>query len=233
MPHADTQPGDSDPLVTPTAAPAAATQTESAAADRAGHWEQIYRDRGPREVSWFQADPAVSAELIEAAVAGDRNAPVIDVGGGASLLAAGLAGAGFTDVTVLDISAEALDASRRQDTTGTVSFVRADVLSWPPPRRWQVWHDRAVFHFLTSPRNRARYLAALRQGLRPGGALILATFAPDGPTHCSGRPVARYSARDLADVLGADFTVTTTRTEQHRTPGGAIQPFTWISAKLR
>jgi trans-aconitate methyltransferase len=200
--------------------------------DRAGHWEQIYRDRGPREVSWFQADPAISAELIVAAAAGDRTVPVIDIGGGASLLAATLATSGFTDVTVLDISARALQASRRQDPTGTVSFLRADVLGWRPPRRWEVWHDRAVFHFLTGPQNRAGYLAALRQGLRPGGTLVLATFAPDGPTHCSGLPVARYSAQDLASELGEEFTVTAARTEQHHTPAGAIQPFTWISARL-
>jgi SAM-dependent methyltransferase len=195
------------------------------------HWERIYTDRGPRQVSWFQADPAVSAGLIGAAVSGDRTVPVIDVGGGASLLAARLASDGFTDVTVLDISARALDAARRQDPTGTVSLLHADVLGWRPPRRWQVWHDRAVFHFLITPSNRARYLAVLRQGLRPGGTLILATFAPDGPAHCSGLPVARYSAEDLAGKLGGDFTVTVTRTEQHHTPAGVIQPFTWISAR--
>jgi trans-aconitate methyltransferase len=136
-------------------------------------------------------------------------------------------------VTVLDISAQALAAARRQDPTGTVAFLRADVLTWQPPRRWQVWHDRAVFHFLTSPADRARYLATLRQGLRPGGGVVLATFAPDGPTHCSGLPVARYSARDLAAELGGGFTVTASRAEQHLTPAGAVQPFTWVSAQMR
>ena len=219
MPHAGSRPGGSVPAA-------------GAPHDQAGHWDQIYRERGPREVSWFQADPAVSVELISAAVAGDRTTPVIDVGGGGSLLAATLARSGFTDVTVLDISARALDAARRQDPTRTVSFLRADVLSWQPPRQWQVWHDRAVFHFLTIPENRARYLATLRRGLRPGGSLVLATFAPGGPTHCSGLPVARYSAQDLATELGGDFTVTITRTEQHHTPDGAMQPFTWVGARL-
>lgn len=219
MPHTDTQPA---------ASPSAAGTAEN----RTRHWDRVYRERGPRGVTWFQADPAVSVDLITAAAAADRTAPVIDVGGGASLLAASLVTSGFTDVTVLDISPRALDASRRQDPSGTVSFLHADVLGWRPPRRWQIWHDRAVFHFLTSPEDRARYLATLRQALRPGGSLVLATFAPGGPTHCSGLPVASYSAQDLARELGEDFTIAVTRTEQHRTPAGEIQPITWVSARL-
>jgi trans-aconitate methyltransferase len=200
---------------------------------RTGHWEQVYRDRGPARVSWFQADPAVSIELIDTVIAGDPTASVIDVGGGASLLAARLAAGGSTDVTVLDVSDEALEASRRQDTTGTVSFIHADLLTWRPDRRWWIWHDRAVFHFLTDPRDRATYLNTARQALHDGGHLILATFAPGGPTHCSGLPVARYSADDLAAELGDVFTLATSRTEQHHTPNGIVQPFTWITASRR
>ena len=213
--------------------PARSALATGATQDRAGHWEQVYREHGPRSVSWFQADPAISAELISAAVGTDRAVPVIDIGGGTSLLAPRLATSGFTDVTVLDISDRALDAARGQDPTGTVSFLQADVLNWQPPRQWQVWHDRAVFHFLTSPQDRAGYLATLRRALRPGGRIVLGTFAPGAPTHCSGLPVARYSAPDLGRELGDDFTVTVTRTEQHHTPAGAVQPFTWVSAQLR
>ena len=220
MPDADAQPGGSG-LGT------------GAAQDRSWHWEQVYREHGPRGVSWFQADPAISAELISAAVGIDRTVPVIDVGGGTSLLAPSLASSGFTDVTVLDISGRALDAARGQDPTGTVSFLQADVLSWQPPRQWQVWHDRAVFHFLTSAQDQAGYLATLRRALRPGGSIVLGTFAAGSPTHCSGLPVARYSAPDLARKLGDGFTVTVTRTEQHHTPAGAVQPFAWVSAQLR
>ncbi|MGI5487119.1 class I SAM-dependent methyltransferase [Microtetraspora malaysiensis] len=206
---------------------------EDDAPARDEHWEAVYRERGPRQVSWFQADPLLSVELVEAAAEGDTSAPVIDVGGGASLLAAHLTGRGFTDVTVLDLSKEALEISYHQDVTRTVSFIHGDLLTWNPERRYRIWHDRAVFHFLTRPGDRAVYRAVLRRALEPGGRIILAAFAPDGPTHCSGLPVARYSAEELAAELGDAFIVTGTRTEQHHTPAGAVQPFTWITARLR
>lgn len=206
-------------------------QAGGSAADLAGHWEQIYREPGPERVSWFQPDPVVSIELIDAAAGGDSAVSVIDVGGGASLLSARLATAGFTDVTVLDLSTQALEVSRRQDSAGTVSFIQADLLTWRPGRRWRIWHDRAVFHFLTTPADRAAYLTTLRQALTEDGNLILATFAPGGPTRCSGLPVTCYSTDELATEFGADFTLTATRTEQHHTPAGTTQPFTWISAR--
>ncbi|MEO5876287.1 MAG: class I SAM-dependent methyltransferase [Streptosporangiaceae bacterium] len=196
------------------------------------HWQRIYSDRGPDGVSWFQADPALSVDLVVQAAAGDRDAPVIDVGGGASLLGSRMAADGHADVTVLDLSARALEASRRQDVTGTVIHLEHDLLTWRPQRRYRVWHDRAVFHFLTETADRDAYRRVLRSALVPGGHLILATFAQDGPTHCSGLPVARYSPETLAAELGDGFVLTASRDEQHLTPTGAAQHFTWITATL-
>jgi 2-polyprenyl-3-methyl-5-hydroxy-6-metoxy-1,4-benzoquinol methylase len=203
------------------------------------HWDAVYSRRSEQEVSWYQADPRLSAELITdaaAAMAAGRHSAVIDAGGGTSALAGRLASAGFTDVTVVDISAAALSAARRRPGSGQATWINADLLAWQPPRAYQIWHDRAVFHFLTSPADRAAYLRTLRAALPGGGAIILATFAADGPAHCSGLPVARYDAAGLAAELAAAFgdaiTVTGRRGEQHRTPAGVLQPFTGITARL-
>lgn len=202
----------------------------------AAHWEDVYRDRGADRVSWFQRQPQPSLDLILQA-AGDRRAGVIDVGGGASPLAVRLVEAGFGDITVLDVSGRALDASRRAAETAlgaaarAVTWVRADLLAWQPARTWTVWHDRAVFHFLTDPAGRAAYLAALRQATEPGGIVVLGTFAADAPTHCSGLPVTRWTAEELAAELGGGFTLLHSRRHEHRTPAGGVQPFTWITAR--
>ena len=169
------------------------------------HWDAVYSSRGEQQVSWYQADPRLSAELISDAAAGmaaGRDSAVIDAGGGASLLAGRLAAAGFTDVTVVDVSAAALAAASRRPGGNQITWINADLLAWRPPRVYLIWHDRAVFHFLTSPADRAAYLGTLRAALPGGGAIILATFAAGGPAHCSGLPVARYDgarARRRAD----------------------------------
>jgi SAM-dependent methyltransferase len=169
-------------------------------------------------------------------MAAGRDSAVIDAGGGASRLAGRLAAAGFTDVTVVDVSAAALAAARRRPGGNQITWINADLLAWRPPRAYQIWHDRAVFHFLTSPADRAAYLGTLRAALPGGGAIILATFAADGPAHCSGLPVARYDGPGLAAKLTAAYgdgiTITGCRDEQHPTPSGIIQPFTWITARL-
>ncbi|GAA3948010.1 class I SAM-dependent methyltransferase [Actinomadura viridis] len=207
---------------------------------RQDHWDTVYSDRGERRVSWYQADPRLSVELIEEAAGEGRDGAVIDVGGGASLLASRLVDEGFRDVTVLDVSEVALETARRAASRRPggerITWVHADLLSWRPPRRYAIWHDRAVFHFLTERADRAAYLAVLRAALVPRGAIVLAAFAPEGPGHCSGLPVARYDAGGLAAELtgafGDDVTLTARRTERHVTPAGAVQPFTWISARL-
>ena len=200
--------------------------------DRATQWDSTYTERGDTGVSWFQAVPTPSLHMIE--VLGIAPAArVIDVGGGAASLVDHLVALGFTDLTVLDISAVALTAARaRVGEQASVSWVHEDVLAWRPQQRFDLWHDRAVFHFLVDPAGQQRYLATLRAALAPAAAVIIATFAPDGPAHCSGLPVARYSAEDLTALLGDAFTVVETFREEHITPTGALQPFTWIAARL-
>lgn len=203
------------------------------------HWDSAYTALGEQGVSWYQAQPRLSAELIADAarvLAAGKESAIIDAGGGASLLATWLADAGYTDVTVLDVSEAALAAGRRHPGSDRIAWIHADLLTWRPGRAYQIWHDRAVFHFLTDAADRASYLATLRAALYLGGAIIMATFAADGPRTCSGLPVARYDADGLAAELTAAFgdavTITGSLAEIHRTPGGVDQPFTWITARL-
>ncbi|MDE3087501.1 MAG: class I SAM-dependent methyltransferase, partial [Acidobacteriota bacterium] len=158
------------------------------------HWDAAYRDGGTEGVSWFEHDPAVSMALV-GLLAPDRSTAVVDVGGGASFLVDRLVAAGYGDVSVLDVSALALAESRRRlAATTAVHWLEEDVLEWRPGRRYGLWHDRAVFHFLTDDASRARYLRTLAEALVPGGAVVVGTFDADGPEQCSGLPVARYSA---------------------------------------
>ncbi|MGH3756832.1 class I SAM-dependent methyltransferase [Actinophytocola sp.] len=204
------------------------------------HWDAVYEQRGAEGVSWYQPVASTSLALIEA-LGVARDAAVVDVGGGASSLAGGLVDRGFTDVSVLDISKCALDAARERlgpgrEDPGPVTWLHQDLLDWRPRNRFGLWHDRAVCHFLTDAADRARYLAVLRAAVQPGGAVVLATFAPDGPEYCSGLPVARYSAEQLADVLGSvagrDFRTVRVEREEHVSPSGAVQAFTWVAGRL-
>ena len=199
---------------------------------RARHWDSAYENRGAEGVSWYQALPAVSVELVEA-LGISHEAPVIDIGGGASSFAKSLRERGFKNVTVLDISRSALALSERDQGGTGISLIEADVLHWNPVRHYDVWHDRATFHFLVADRDRATYMQTLEAALAPGGIAIIATFAQDAPPTCSGLPVARYSEEDLVEVLGPSFDVLETRREEHRTPRGAVQPFTWVAARNR
>lgn len=203
----------------------------SASEQRVRHWDAVYEERGTDGVSWFQREPQVSLELV-ASLAVPCETAVVDVGGGASTFVDRLLARGFVDVTVLDVSAAALEASRRRLGRGArVTWLREDVLTWRPPRRYGLWHDRAAFHFLVDAADRAAYLAVLRSALAPGGQVVLGTFAADGPDRCSGLPVARYSPGGLAGVLGDDLEVVETRREVHVTPAGARQAFTWVAAR--
>lgn len=193
-------------------------------------WDDVYRQRDPSELSWYQAEPAVSLELIEALGVQPGEA-VVDVGGGASPLAGRLLERGFGDVTVLDVAETGLAAGRSRvgDLAERATWIAEDVLSWHPDRRYDLWHDRAAFHFLVDPDDRRGYLATLERTLSPDGAVVIAAFAPDGPDRCSGLPVARYDATGLAAVLGPGFEFVEERREEHRTPRGAVQPFTWAA----
>lgn len=197
--------------------------------DRQRHWEAVYRDRRPEDLSWFQPHSETSMDLIESWLP-HRDAPILDVGGGASGLADDLLRDGYHDVTVLDVSPSALALVRERlgpDRAG-LSLVAGDVLlSDLPPASVALWHDRAVFHFLTNPSDRHRYLSRLRGCLSPGGLALVATFAEDGPTRCSGLDVVRYSVSGLDAVFGPEFHLLESRREEHRTPGGAVQPFNY------
>jgi SAM-dependent methyltransferase len=197
----------------------------------ATHWDRAYGDRAPSAVSWFQPVPAMSLQLIDLlGVPPEKTA--IDVGGGASLLVDNLVDRGFLDVTVLDISATALEQSRRRlGNPAAVRWIRNDLRTWQPERVFDLWHDRAVFHFLTRRSDRDTYLRLLKRATRPGSAVIIGAFAPEGPDQCSGLPVNRYSAEDLGNLLGRGFEVVATRSEVHRTPGGVVQPFAWVAGR--
>jgi trans-aconitate methyltransferase len=193
---------------------------------RQHHWEKVYTTRGESEVSWFQETPALSLELIEL-VGAMQNSAIIDIGGGASRLVDNLVSRGFEDLTVLDLSAAALGSARSRlgDKANRVTWITADVTSWQPSRTYDVWHDRAAFHFLTERTDQAAYVARLRRALRVGGHAIIATFAPDGPERCSGLMVSRYDANALAATLGEGFELIDTRRHDHTTPWGAVQKF--------
>jgi SAM-dependent methyltransferase len=195
--------------------------------DTAGQWDQAY-DAGDTTRSWFQEHAGQSLSMLDAAGTTQQDS-VIDVGGGASTFVDDLLDRGHHDVTVLDISATGLDAARNRlgHAAVDVTWVVADLLRWQPPRSYRVWHDRAVFHFLTADDQRQQYLQVLNAATATGSVAVFGTFAPDGPQRCSGLPVARYSSIELAGELGDPWRLTFEAREQHRTPGGAIQPFTW------
>ncbi len=202
-----------------------------AEASRQAHWEKVYTSRDETSVSWFQDNPAPSLELIERVSQRKdidiRDVDIIDIGGGASRLADHLLARGFRRVTVLDISQAALDlaALRLGRRASQVHWITADVTEWNPSRRFDIWHDRAAFHFLVNPEDRAAYIARLKQALRVGGHAIIATFASDGPEKCSGLPVNRYDAEGLARELGETFALVESLRHDHSTPGNATQRF--------
>lgn len=194
--------------------------------DRKAHWEDVYRSKAPHEVGWFLPRPETSLQLIARSGIG-RDEAVIDVGGGASLLVDRLLDGGWSDVSVLDISAEALSATRQRlgDRAAQVHWLAADVTGFEPTRQYAIWHDRAVFHFLTDPEERGAYVQAATAGVKPGGCLIVATFGPQGPEQCSGLPVVRYGPEELASLFEKGFKPVETVEEIHRTPGGTSQQF--------
>lgn len=200
----------------------------SPTSDAAAHWNAVYDSRAVDEVSWFQISAGTSVRLLR----GPHGLPrsVVDVGAGTSPLVDELLDAGCEDVTVLDVSEEALAVTRARLAARAeqVSFVVSDVLAWRPGRQYDAWHDRAVFHFLTEPAQRAAYVETAARAVVPGGVAVLGVFAEDGPTRCSGLPTARYSAADLATELGERFTLEHAEREEHTTPGGAVQAFTWV-----
>jgi SAM-dependent methyltransferase len=194
--------------------------------NRQAHWDNVYATKRENEVSWFQESPAPSLALI-AEIGATPTSGIIDVGGGASRLVDQLIERGFHDVTVLDVSAAALETAkaRLRERASDAHWLVADVTTWEPSRTYDVWHDRAAFHFLTGERDRDAYVAHLRQVLKIGGHAIIATFALDGPEKCSGLPVERYDAARLARTLGSGFKLLRSQRNDHATPWGSHQLF--------
>ena len=192
------------------------------------HWERVYAD-GYEDVSWFQARPNLSLRLIKSSGIA-KHAGIIDVGGGASSLVDCLLDEGYLPVAVLDISPTALRFARNRlrQRARLVNWFEADVTDFDPPCRFGLWHDRAVFHFLTHPTQRRAYVQTLRRTLSDGGRVIIATFADDGPTRCSGLPAERYNARKISGELGLEFSLIGQVREVHRTPSGKEQAFTYF-----
>lgn len=196
--------------------------------DRQRHWEAIYQRTTPENLSWYQNETLVSSELI-ASVCLSREAAVIDVGGGASVLVDWLIREGYRDITVLDISPAALAASRTRlgNLAVDVTWREADVTLYEPKQQHSLWHDRAVFHFLTEASDREKYREVLKRSVLPGGDVIVATFGFDGPKRCSGLDVVRYDAESLAAEFGPAFRLLHVRHEVHRTPQLMEQQFTY------
>ena len=197
--------------------------------NRQQHWNHIYQTKGPQDVSWYQRRPELSLPLI-AASGLSKDAGVIDVGGGASMLIDCLLDAGYTRLAVLDVSGVVLTQTRTRlgARAAGVEWFETDVTTFEPPHRFGLWHDRAVFHFLIAPEDRHGYVAALRRTLQPGGTVIMATFAVDGPPECSGLDIIRYDQQTLVTELGPEFTLQEVRRETHLTPWESEQRFMYF-----
>jgi ubiquinone/menaquinone biosynthesis C-methylase UbiE len=195
--------------------------------DTKAHWEHIYETKAPTGVSWYQEHAQYSLEFIQNTGV-QKSAHIIDIGGGASTLVDDLVAAGFPHMSVLDVSARALQLARRRlgARAAEVIWIEADITQVNlPEQAYDLWHDRAVFHFLTEAADRKRYVETVRHAVRTGGHVIVATFAPDGPDHCSGLEVVRYSPESLHAEFGEGFELTNSRRETHHTPFGTQQKF--------
>ncbi len=194
--------------------------------DHKQHWDRVYGEKSEQELSWHQDSPAVSLDLMHEAKITTASS-VIDIGGGTSRVAENLLDMGLRDVTVLDLSENALrDAQDRLGpASASVTWIAADITCWQPERQFDIWHDRAVFHFLIDQADRAAYIACLSRSIPPGGHAIIATFALDGPEKCSGLPVQRYSPETLSAALGPGFQLLAHRAHLHQTPWRAPQSF--------
>lgn len=196
------------------------------------HWDRIYGEKSDTDTSWYEPEPHTSLALFDR-LGVDPARSVIDLGGGTSSLVDVLLDRGHRDLAVLDLSEHALRRSQQRlgSAASSVDWIVADVTTWQPARSYDVWHDRAVLHFLTTPEQQSAYRRALQGAVAPGGFVVVGTFATDGPTQCSGLPVARHDPQSLLTTLGSDLTLITQERYEHRTPWGSIQPFTWIAAQ--
>ena len=203
--------------------------TEKDRLDAKNHWEELYHSTSPGKVSWYQENPATSLDFIEKTGL-PKEAPILDVGSGASTLVDQLLLRGYRNLALLDVSARALMLTRQRlgGKATDVAWHHGDVTRYSLPEQYSLWHDRAAFHFLVDPSDRRAYVTSLRQGLRPQGHLILATFAVGGPTRCSGLDVTQYDTQKITTELGQDFRLIETLEELHQTPAGVEQLFSYF-----
>lgn len=202
--------------------------------DRQSHWQNVYLNKGEQEVSWTQPDPEPSLGLI-LKYAPSLTGSIVDIGGGASRLVDALAGGGYQQLTVLDLSEAALEAAQQRlgAQAAKVQWIAADATKWQPARPFDLWHDRAAFHFLVDAGDRAAYLDRLKRGVKVGGHAIIATFALDGPEKCSGLPVQRYDPAALSQAIGEAFELIADQPHRHVTPWGAVQSFQFSVLRRR
>jgi 2-polyprenyl-3-methyl-5-hydroxy-6-metoxy-1,4-benzoquinol methylase len=202
--------------------------------DAKTHWEKVYTTKAPDKVSWYRPHLETSIDLIERSVS-DRSASIIDIGGGESTLVDDLLTRGFQNVTVLDVSQVAIDATKKRlgQVADLVHWLAADITKVGlHPAAYDVWHDRAVFHFLTVPEQRASYVRQAVRSVKAGGHVIVSTFGPEGPTKCSGLDVVRYDAESLHDEFGTRFRLVESSKELHETPFGTTQQFLYCYCRL-
>ena len=198
------------------------------------HWDTVYRTKAPDAVSWYRQHLETSIDLI-GRVAPGSSASIIDVGGGESTLVDDLIAKGFRNITVLDISPTAIEVARKRigDLAQQVTWIAGDITQAVlPTHRYDVWHDRAVFHFLTTQEERMAYVQRVAKSVKPGGHVIVATFGPEGPTQCSGLEVVRYDAQSLHAQFGRDFRLMESATEFHQTPFGTTQQFLYCLCRV-
>ena len=204
------------------------------AMDARSYWERVYQTKKPTDVSWYRPHLEKSMELL-AAAAPSRDSRIIDVGGGESTLVDDLLNQGYTGLTVLDISSTAIEVTRERlaERASLVMWLVGDVTSLElPPQHYDVWHDRAVFHFLTSPVDRQAYVRQVSKAVKPGGHVIVASFGPEGPLKCSGLEVVRYDADTMHHEFGVQFQPVKHLLEEHQTPFGTTQQFIYCYCRL-
>ena len=200
--------------------------------DNPSYWNKVYETKGEADVSWFQKSPEPSLEFIRR-YAPDRSAAIIDIGGGASRLVDYLWVDGFRNLTVLDLSSEAIAIARHRigNHGDSIKWIVSDATTWHPDDIYDLWHDRAVFHFLTESDDQSAYIRNLKRALKIGGYLVIGTFALDGPEKCSGLPVMRHSSQTLQNLLGSEFELIESRKHDHQTPFQSIQSFQYCVFK--
>ncbi|MGE8944513.1 class I SAM-dependent methyltransferase [Leptospira interrogans] len=198
------------------------------------HWQRTYQTKSEHKLSWHQELPEPSFTLVTT-IAASLSSPIIDIGGGTSHLVDHLVQRGYGSVTVLDLSSVALAQAQARlgEKSKFVEWIATDITAWAPPRLYEVWHDRATFHFMVSEADCSAYLARMKQVLAPGGHAIIGTFALDGPERCSGLPVMRYDPAGLASTLGREFVPVSSQSYRHQTPSGGVQAFQFSVFKRR